>query len=43
MRAVMADSEAVGEDLDVYIADQVLFAAGFLGLLMAAYSLVLSR
>ncbi|KIY71898.1 hypothetical protein CYLTODRAFT_486842 [Cylindrobasidium torrendii FP15055 ss-10] len=43
IRAVMIKDEAAAETEGLFIADQVLFSAGFLGLLLAAYELVLAR
>ncbi|KAG9225171.1 hypothetical protein CCMSSC00406_0007418 [Pleurotus cornucopiae] len=43
IRAAMAGSASSGRSLGLYIADQVLFGAGFAGLLYSAYILVLDR
>ncbi|KAG7453204.1 uncharacterized protein BT62DRAFT_878799 [Guyanagaster necrorhizus] len=43
IRAIMIKSAASGENLNLLIGDQVLFAVGFFGLLYAAYTLVLDR
>ncbi|KAG6811040.1 hypothetical protein H0H92_009271 [Tricholoma furcatifolium] len=43
IRAILAGSESAGENLNLYIADQVLFGVGFFGLLYSAYTLVLDR
>ncbi|PBK70159.1 hypothetical protein ARMSODRAFT_974644 [Armillaria solidipes] len=43
IRAVLIGSDSAGENLGLYIADQVLFGIGFFGLLYAAYTLVLDR
>ncbi|KAF9499989.1 hypothetical protein BDN71DRAFT_1409889 [Pleurotus eryngii] len=43
IRAAMAESASSRRSLGLYIADQVLFGAGFAGLLYSAYILVLDR
>ncbi|KAG6852467.1 hypothetical protein C0991_011737 [Blastosporella zonata] len=43
IRASLAGMEAAGENLNLYIADQVFFGVGFFGLLYSAYTLVLDR
>ncbi|KAJ6552245.1 hypothetical protein DFH09DRAFT_1038858 [Mycena vulgaris] len=43
MRAIMANSTAQGSNLNLFIADQVLFGVGFFALLYSAYTLVLDR
>ncbi|KAG7453246.1 uncharacterized protein BT62DRAFT_53761 [Guyanagaster necrorhizus] len=43
IRAILIASDSAGENLSLFIADQVLFGIGFFGLLYAAYSLVLDR
>ncbi|KAK0455284.1 uncharacterized protein EV420DRAFT_1621459 [Desarmillaria tabescens] len=43
IRAIMINSIGAAENLDLFIADQVLFGIGFFGLLYAAYTLVLDR
>ncbi|KAG6909395.1 hypothetical protein DXG01_000696 [Tephrocybe rancida] len=43
IRASLAGLEAAGENINLYIADQVLFSVGFFGLLYSAYTLVLDR
>ncbi|KAK6996460.1 hypothetical protein R3P38DRAFT_1962145 [Favolaschia claudopus] len=43
IRAVMANSAAAGSNLQLFIADQVLFGVGFFALLYSAYTLVLDR
>ncbi|KAJ7118401.1 hypothetical protein C8R43DRAFT_96205 [Mycena crocata] len=43
MRAIMAKSTTQGSNLNLFIADQVLFGVGFFALLYSAYTLVLDR
>ncbi|KAJ7507004.1 hypothetical protein B0H11DRAFT_2185533 [Mycena galericulata] len=43
IRAIMANSTSEGSNLDLFIADQVLFGVGFFALLYSAYTLVLDR
>jgi len=43
IRAIMANSTSEGSDLNLFIADQVLFGVGFFALLYSAYTLVLDR
>ncbi|KAF5352940.1 hypothetical protein D9758_007910 [Tetrapyrgos nigripes] len=43
IRAVLASSDSAGENEGLFIADQVLLSAGFVGLLYSAYGLVLDR
>ena len=43
MRAVLAASESTGENLNVVIADEALFAIGYFSLIYSAYNLVLDR
>ncbi|KAJ4475506.1 hypothetical protein J3R30DRAFT_3294103 [Lentinula aciculospora] len=43
IRAILAGSESAGENLDLFIADEVLFSVGFFGLLYGAYGLVMDR
>ncbi|KAK0473869.1 hypothetical protein IW261DRAFT_1552854 [Armillaria novae-zelandiae] len=43
IRAILIGSDSAGENLGLFIADQVLFGTGFFGLLYAAYTLVLDR
>ena len=43
MRAVLAGSSTAGTNLNVYIAEQVIYSIGFFGLLYSAYTLVLDR
>ncbi|KAJ3716733.1 hypothetical protein DFJ43DRAFT_1134544 [Lentinula guzmanii] len=43
IRAILASSESAGENLNLLIADEVLFSVGFFGLLYGAYGLVLAR
>jgi len=43
LRAILAGSEGAGENLQVFIAEQVLSSLGFVGLLYSAYTLVMDR
>jgi hypothetical protein len=43
IRAVLIGNKTAGENLNLYIADEVLFSIGFFGLLLAAYEVVLER
>ncbi|KAK7007681.1 hypothetical protein R3P38DRAFT_3325216 [Favolaschia claudopus] len=43
MRAILIASESVGQNLNVLIADEVMFGVGFFALLYSAYTLVLDR
>ncbi|KAJ7450835.1 hypothetical protein FB451DRAFT_1374592 [Mycena latifolia] len=43
IRAIMANSTAQGSNLNLFIADQVIFGVGFFALLYSAYTLVLDR
>ncbi|KAJ7060301.1 hypothetical protein C8F01DRAFT_1142222 [Mycena amicta] len=43
IRAIMANSTGSGSNLNLFIADQVLFGVGFFALLYSAYTLVLDR
>ncbi|KAF8148540.1 hypothetical protein K438DRAFT_1832862 [Mycena galopus ATCC 62051] len=43
IRAIMANSTSEGSNLNLFIADQVLFGVGFFALLYSAYTLVLDR
>ncbi|KAJ7023475.1 hypothetical protein C8F04DRAFT_1048035 [Mycena alexandri] len=43
IRAIMANSVSEGSNLNLFIADQVLFGVGFFALLYSAYTLVLDR
>ncbi|KAJ7823391.1 hypothetical protein B0H14DRAFT_2454374 [Mycena olivaceomarginata] len=43
IRAIMANSTSAGSNLNLFIADQVLFGVGFFALLYSAYTLVLDR
>ncbi|KAK6974361.1 hypothetical protein R3P38DRAFT_2812103 [Favolaschia claudopus] len=43
MRAILIASEFVGQNLNVLIADEVMFGVGFFALLYSAYTLVLDR
>ncbi|KAJ3869916.1 hypothetical protein EV359DRAFT_29024 [Lentinula novae-zelandiae] len=43
IRAILAGSETAAENLDLFIAGEVLFSVGFFGLLYGAYGLVMDR
>ncbi|KAF7352109.1 hypothetical protein MVEN_01173900 [Mycena venus] len=43
IRAIIANSTSAGSNLNLFIADQVLFGVGFFALLYSAYTLVLDR
>ena len=43
LRAVLAGSSTAGTNLNLYIAQQVIYSVGFFGLLYSAYTLVLDR
>jgi len=43
IRAVLIGNKTAGENLGLYIGDQVLFSIGFFGLLLAAYEVVSER
>lgn len=43
IRAALAASSTAGENEDLFIAEQILYNAGFFGLLYSAYTLVLDR
>ncbi|KAF8061793.1 hypothetical protein FPV67DRAFT_296475 [Lyophyllum atratum] len=43
IRAILAASDTAGRNLGLLLADEVLFGAGFFGLLYSAYTLVLDR
>ena len=43
MRAILAGSEKAGENLDLLVAQQIIYSTGFFGLLYSAYTLVLDR
>ncbi|KDQ62822.1 hypothetical protein JAAARDRAFT_30735 [Jaapia argillacea MUCL 33604] len=43
MRAILAGSTGAGENLNLIIAEQVIYSTGFFGLLYSAYTLVLDR
>ncbi|KAJ6537711.1 hypothetical protein B0H19DRAFT_1003429 [Mycena capillaripes] len=43
VRAIMANSTSEGSNLNLFIADQVLFGVGFFALLYSAYTLTLDR
>ena len=43
LRAILAGSESAGENLDLLVAEQIIYNTGFFGLLYSAYTLVLDR
>lgn len=43
IRAVLAGSEAAGEDIGLLIGETIVYSVGFFGLLYSAYNLVLDR
>ncbi|TFK68652.1 hypothetical protein BDN72DRAFT_841538 [Pluteus cervinus] len=43
IRTALAASDTAGQNLGLYIAEQVLFSVGFVGLLYSSYTLVLDR
>ena len=43
VRAALATNEKAGENLNIYIAEQVLLSIGYFGLLFGAYDLVSDR
>ncbi|KAJ6625191.1 hypothetical protein B0H10DRAFT_2161971 [Mycena sp. CBHHK59/15] len=43
LRAILSGSTTLGDNLDVFIADEILFGVGFFALLYSAYTLVLDR
>ncbi|GJE94631.1 hypothetical protein PsYK624_108020 [Phanerochaete sordida] len=43
LRAILAGSDTAGENINVYIAESVIYSVGFFGLLYSAYTLVLDR
>ncbi|KAJ7496801.1 hypothetical protein FB451DRAFT_1208845 [Mycena latifolia] len=43
IRAILADSTTLGQNLGLFTADEVLFGVGFFALLYSAYTLVLDR
>ncbi|KAJ7111376.1 hypothetical protein C8R44DRAFT_883181 [Mycena epipterygia] len=43
LRAILIKSKSLGENLNVFIADEVMFGVGFFALLYSAYTLVLDR
>ncbi|KAH7880134.1 uncharacterized protein C8R40DRAFT_1066236 [Lentinula edodes] len=43
IRAILAGSKTAAENLDLFIAGEVLFSVGFFGLLYGAYGLVMDR
>ncbi|KAJ6588100.1 hypothetical protein B0H19DRAFT_1205772 [Mycena capillaripes] len=43
LRAILIGSKSLGKNLDVFIADQIIFGVGFFALLYSAFTLVLDR
>jgi hypothetical protein len=43
MRAILAGSESAGENLNLVVAQGVVYSVGFFGLVYSAYTLVLDR
>ena len=43
LRSLLADVPADGENLDFFVAYQVIYSVGFFGILYSAYTLVLDR
>jgi hypothetical protein len=43
MRAMLIGSKSLGQNLNVFIADEIMFGVGFFALLYSAYTLVLDR
>lgn len=43
MRAIMSGSDTAGQNLNLFVAEGVIYSAGFFGLLYSAYTLVLDR
>ncbi|EKM53597.1 uncharacterized protein PHACADRAFT_211270 [Phanerochaete carnosa HHB-10118-sp] len=43
LRAILAGSNTAGNNINVYIAESVIYSVGFFGLLYSAYTLVLNR
>lgn len=43
MRAILAGSDTAGQNLNLVIAESIIYSVGFFGLLYSAYTLVLDR
>lgn len=43
MRAILAGSESAGQNLNLLVAEEIIYSVGFFGLLYSAYTLVLDR
>ena len=43
LRAILIASKSLGENLNVFIADEIMFGVGFFALLYSAFTLVLDR
>ena len=43
MRAVLAGSDSAGTNIELLIAESIVYSVGFFGLLYSAYTLVLDR
>jgi hypothetical protein len=43
LRAILINSKSLGENLNVFIADEIMFGVGFFALLYSAFTLVLDR
>lgn len=43
LRALLAGKDSAGQNLDLLIAEQIIYSVGFFGLLYSAYTLVLDR
>ena len=43
LRAILAGSDTAGENINLLIAEQIIYSVGFFGLLYSAYTLVLDR
>ncbi|KAF8189111.1 hypothetical protein K438DRAFT_1763860 [Mycena galopus ATCC 62051] len=43
LRAMLINSKSLGENLNIFIADEIIFGVGFFALLYSAYTLVLDR
>lgn len=43
MRAILAGSDTAGTNVNVVVAEAIIYGVGFFGLLYSAYTLVLDR
>ena len=43
LRAILAGSDSAGRNLNLLVAEQIIYSTGFFGLLYSAYTLVLDR